>query len=328
MTTYYHWRVRCTGAHNTYVYGIKTNNTVPTTCFLNDSHTINVTTDPPKLEKTVVPNTITVNEGELTDSGKFNLTYTGGAVDSGVGVVTTFTKKWDHPVGALKFSFDVTSAMKGDTLAMFFNKFKNIGAISSSVSIPTVWSAQNYTEGQTVTYTFAGDDYTYTCITNTVSNEAPRSPTTGLVNSTYWRKGLRITLQPAQILLVNDGYMAKLWDGVNSSYLGTIWYVDSVNNYIYVGNKHTDDTPLTQTYSAGTTYFLTGYQWVGDIVDGPFVLNEAWHKSYGDDKIGAATIPEECVVSIEYTNTDGASGKQFIGEVEVLTGSSPHQLNI
>lgn len=116
--------------------------------------------------------------------------------------------------------------------------------------------------------------------------------------------------------------MAYLFDGMNKSYLGEIWYVDKSDNSIYVGNKHTDDTPLSVSYSAlSPTYFLTGYQLIGDVRRGSFPLSTANFREFGDEKIGGAHVPEESIVTLEYTNVDGVSGKSFEGEVSILRGS-------
>ena len=330
------WEVWCE-TDNKWVRGILDESTgTPTTCFENNTHTITTSgVKAPSIVERKDFNISTINEGELTKTGKFNLTHVAKDILTGVNSITVIEKFWNFATGALKFSFDVSVSMKGDGLAMYFNKNVVIGAIQADVSPPSAWLNQNYVEGQVVTAdTYIGTQlitFTYTCIANTISNEPPRSATTNLINSTYWRKGLRIALTTDQINRVNDGYMAKLLTNPtdphnNGEYLGKILYVDTTNNYIYVANiDNVDASPLSTTFYAATpTYFATGYQMVGDCTNGPFELNSEWHRAYGDDKIGAAIIPEETVIRVEFHNRDGAAGKRFVGEVEILQGSGTH----
>lgn len=324
MSSTIEWQVWCE-TDSKFVRGIsyKTEGR-PTICYDNNTHTITTTIESSKAPSIIKENSMnyhTIDEGELTKTGKFNLTHIESDIlDTAPGTITTFTKQWDYPVSASAVSYDVTAAMKGDKLAMYFNKFVTIGLLTADLAVPTAWVAQNYVAGDAVTY----NNYTYTCIGNTITNDTPRIATTGLVNSDYWRKGLRLSVPNSIIERVNDGYMAKITDGTNSAYLGEIWYVDAVNNYLYVGNKHTSDTPITNSYLAATpTYFQTGYQAIGDVENGPLTLNESGRQDYGTSKIGGAYLLEETIISIEYTNVDGAAGKHFIGNVEITRGSGP-----
>ena len=320
------WKVKCTDAEHSsdpfrYRWYPESYGT-PTICVDNDNHDIETTgANKPKVEKTKDEKLVTIDEGNMTRTGRYNLTNVSGEIDSGAGVITTISNSWDYDIGAIKVAFDVTDDMIGDKIALYINKEANIGLISSNVSIPTTWTSQDYTQYDTVTY----GDYTYTCIEDTVSSTAPRSSITGMVNSDYWRKGLRIVLTAQQLAYINDSFLAYLFDGVNKSFLGEIWHVDSNDNSIYVGNKHTNDTPLTQTYTAGAAYFLTGYQMIGDVKTGFFELGAATRREYGNEKIGAAYISEESVVTLEYENVDGAAGKKFFGEVTILRGSGTHR---
>lgn len=337
MSSTIEWEVWCE-TDNKWVSGLLYENVgVPTTCFENNAHTItNTGVKAPTIKKSNDKNIITIDEGDLTNTGKFNLTHLAGDISAGVDSVTILETYWNFPVGALKFSFDIEADMKGDTLNMFFNKNVIIGIITADIVVPTAWSAQNYVEGDAVTHsTYIGSnliEFTYTCILNTISNDPPRLlDGSNRVNSIYWRKGLRLSLTPDQMVKVNDGYLAKVTTNPadphgTGSALGEIWHVDNVNNYIYVSNSCTVDTPIVSGYLASTpTYFATGYQMVGDCTNGPFELNNSWHRAYGDDKIGAATINEEMLVTIEYCNRGGQAGKRFVGEVEILRGSGTHQ---
>jgi hypothetical protein len=313
------WTVWCE-TDNKFVNGLLYEHEgIPTSCLEINSHPITtVGAKAPSIAKENNIDLVKIDEGLLSTTGKSNLTHVHVDVDGGVNNVTSVSTSWDYVISAIKVSFDISPDMVGDKIDLFINKELNIGPISANVDIPTTWADQNYTLFQSVIY----GEYTYTCIQNTVSNDVPRSSTTGLVNSEYWRKGLRIQLTDVQLGYLNNSFMAYLFDGMNKSYLGEIWYVDKSDNSIYVGNKHTDDTPLSVSYSAlSPTYFLTGYQLIGDVRRGSFPLSTANFREFGDEKIGGAHVPEESIVTLEYTNVDGVSGKSFEGEVSILRGS-------
>jgi hypothetical protein len=338
MSSTVEWQVWCE-TDNKFVSGLLyESNGTPVSCFDNSAHTITtIGKKTPAIKKRNIVEITTVNEGTMTITGKYNLTHLSKDLAAGVGSVTVLEKFWDFSIGALKFSIDVCPEMKGDKFSMYINKNTIIGAITADIAVPTAWVSQNYIAGDTVTYsTSVGSTtqlITYTCIADTINNESPRLlDGTNFVNTVYWRKGLRISLSSDQIEKVNDGFLAKLTTNPTDPHntgidLGEIWYVDAVNNYVYVGNINTANTPITSGFTAATpTYFATGYQIVGDCTDGPVELNNATRRSYGASKIGAVAISEEFIVRIEYTNIDGVSNKRFVGEVEVLRGSGSHQI--
>lgn len=303
MTTIKHYRIYCT-TENGWVEGYGVDS--PTGCYNNNGHTVNSSSVQKLLS--VSESTVKINEGSLTDTGKLCVTTLGFDCDSGTGAVSTGTINWEYKISALRISFSSEAIHRGDKLDLIVGQNTPAGTLASDISPATAHSVQNYTAGDVVTY----NSKTYTCHTNTVSSELP-------TDTTYWQKGFRLHVDSTVTTNVNHGYRVRLTDGTNTDEMGEVWAIDKANDYIYVANSGTNDTPLANSYSAtspDTAVQLSIYMMENFEISGP------WFRAFGCDKIGGSDISDGIIITICYTNVDGVAGKRFVGEVEFLRGES------
>ena len=180
---------------------------------------------------------------------------------------------------------------------MIIGKDTIIGNIVANVSPATIWSSQNYTEGQGVIY----NNKVYTCILDTVNNEEP-------TNITYWQHGLRIPVSQTVIDNTSIGYLIKLDNFTNNDDVERIIKIDTVNNYIYVETNPTNSySAASPTYVRQNVYTIRNYE-----------IGNPWEHEIGASKIGGCYIPANVLITIEYVNKSVTTDKVLIGRVEYL----------
>ena len=298
MTTYYKYRIRCI-TDDKYEYWVlaSTENT-PTTCPTDTSHTIDSAQT--SIVDTIDANVVTIKEEGVPTNGIFGVKTI--VINATKNSITTVNTSWPYPISALNINFISTSTHTGDVVELTVAEDTVIGTITANVLPAVAWIAQNYTIGQTVTYTHPTfGDRVYTCIVDTISNEIP-------TNTTYWRHGLEISVQQTVMDNCYVGYCFKLFDGVNNNNVGHVIFKDNVNNKIYV-EKNLTNTFLASspTYIQQTIYYLENYH-----------LCEPWEHDIGQSKIGGSYVPADTLITIHYDNKSTDTDKTFIGRVEYL----------
>lgn len=303
MVKQYKWRVLCTGGHGDYRYTWTDSSIAPGMCVDNDTHTINKTTDPPRVVDARNYGQTVLNEGSLTDTGSMAVDCIAFDIDSGINVVTEYTTTWTSKISLFCVKFVSEESWRGDTLNVVVAENTTVGTLATDVVAATAHSVQNHTAGDVVTYSGT----TYTCHADTVSSELP-------TDATYWTKGFRLHVSTSVIANVNHGYTIQLTDGTNTDSMGKIHSIDNTNNYIYVENNPV----VSNSYSS--TSPTTSVQMTVHRIKPGFEFAAPWQHVYGQDKVGGSDIPENTPVKIYYTNVDGVSGKRFVASLEYLEG--------
>lgn len=300
MTTYYKWRVRCTTDNVDEEWILDSELAAPTTCPVNTTHTIDSSLT--AVIEEISDNIVKIQEESIPTGGKFQTTSIElTAVKNTVSYVDTV---FPFPISALAVEFVSNASMKGDIVSISVGPDKIIGAIGAGVSPASAWVSQNYTVGQTVTYTDPNPIYgarVYTCIVNTVSNEVP-------TDTTHWRHGFVITVSSTVIDNTSNGNYLKLDDLTNSDDVGRVLYVDKENSQVYVETNPTNTfSPLSPTYVRQTVYTVYNYK-----------ISEPWEYRIGESKIGGSYVPKDVVVRFLYDNQSTDTDKFFVGAVEYL----------
>lgn len=292
-TTYYEYRVRCTtdGIDETWI--LSEDDPVPTTCPTNTAHQIDATQT--VIIREISDNVVTVKEESIATGGNFQATTL--SFNAIKNQITSASLMWPFPVSALAIEFIAEETNRGDVLDMVIGKNTIIGIITASVSVATVWSAQNYTVGQVVLY----NSKVYTCIVDTVSNEVP-------TNTTYWKYGLELSVNQTVIDNIRIGFFVKLFDGSNQDDVERVLSIDKINNKIYV------ETNVVNSFSAATpTYVQQSVKVMKD-----YEISGPWQHIVGSNKIGASYIPANVPVTIDYNNKSIDTDKIVVGQVEYL----------
>jgi len=216
---------------------------------------------------------------------------------------TTSEITWEpYPIGALQVSFVAEEMHRGDTITLCVGPDTTTGMIIGDVTPAMAWSAQNYTTGQTVTWTHPTfGERVYTCIMDTVANEAPP-------DTTYWRHGFALMVSPTVLQNALPGKYIKLTDGIKQDSVDRIVSVDLDNDKIYVHQSPTNSfLAATPTYVQQTTIITKDWEIAGP---GKHII--------GQSKVGASHIPTDVVISVDYTNKSPDIDKVFVGIVEYL----------
>jgi hypothetical protein len=295
MTTVNQYRVYCT-TDSKYVTIWDT--TEPTTCPENNGHSID--TNATTILDTIADTTVTIQEEQTPTQGHFAARTI--KVNATKNTVTQSNIWWDYPISALMMDFITGAAHTGDCISAYIGQNTTTGALTANLSPASAWTSQNYTAGQTVTYT--APTYgarVYTCILDTVSSEVP-------TDTTYWRHGLECSVSSTVTSNIQLGYFLKFTDLTNSDEFLKVIHIDTSNNKVYV------DTNVTNSYLAATPTYAQ--QTVAVIKD--YEIGEPWEHSIGDSKIGGTWLPKDTIISVSYDNKSATDDKTFVGRVEYL----------
>ena len=292
MTTLYKYRVYCiTDSKYEYVWSEEP----PLTCPTNTSDTIDLNSI--TIVENINSNELKIKEENTPTGGNFSSTTL--FLTAPIDVITITEKNFPFPISALSVNFTTISENTGDYIDLIIGKDTTIGTITENLGPAFPWMSRNYIEGETVTF---GKDNTYTCILNTNDNEDP-------TNTTYWKRGLRISVSQTVIDSVNKGFYIKLDDSLNNESEQRVIDVDKTNNYIYIEynimNLYAVETP---TYIKQSIYFMKDY----------YIGHPSKHK-IGDIKIGSRYIPSNVDIRIEYRNLSSTdTDKLFVAQLNYL----------
>ena len=296
--TYYKYQVKCSTEGAMKYWILEDTASVPTTCPTNTAHTIDSTYT--NIVNVISDNVVTVREESIETDGHF-FTET-VRIDATKNTTTTITKSWPYDVSVLAVEFISETTHFDDKLDIYVGEDTIIGYITANVAPASAWVSQNYTVGQTVTYTHPTfGSRVYTCILNTVSNDLP-------TNKTYWRHGLEISVSSTVTDNIVNGAYIKLYNGVNQDSVNRVIHHDNSNMKIYVETNVTNSfASVSPTYVQMTVYMVKDYKF------GP-----AGRREIGNSKIGGAHIPADTLIKATYTNYSTTDDKVFIGQVEFL----------
>lgn len=210
----------------------------------------------------------------------------------------TFTFYWPYNVTAMVMKFTTTETQVNDTIDLFMSKDTVVGALTASSALAPVWTSQNYTSGQSVTFVHPlFGSRIYTCYVDTISNEPP-------TDASYWTFGFQLNVSPTVIEHSEIGFHLKITDGVNSDDLGAIIYKDS--NTVYTEFAPTNTySAASPTYVMMTVYVLKDHQ-----------AGHPTNHTVGDSKIGGTHVPANTIVYVTYKNNHNAT--------QTLSGSVDH----
>jgi hypothetical protein len=291
MTSVYKYRIKCI-TDNTFETTWDTEE--PTTCPINTAHTID--SSQTSIIDNIIQNELIVKEEEISTGGNFSTTTI--FVDAKKNTTSNTIMSWEHPVTALSVSFVGETTHQGDIINLVSGKDIVIGVLTANITQSTIWTTQNYTVDSVVTY----NTKTYTCITNTVSNENP-------TDTVYWKRGFGLHVSQTVTDNTKVGFYISVYDGTNDDSLGYVISIDKINNKIYL------TTDLTSASFSATTpsYIRQSVYTIRDYTVGP-----AWYHVIGNSKIGGSYIPAGVEVNLLYTNKSLDTDKGFYGTVEYL----------
>ena len=296
--TYYKYQVKCTTEDTLKYWILDEDAAEPTTCPDNTAHSIDPTfTD---IVQVISDSIVTIKEeSTVTDGDFFTQTM---KINATKNTTTSVNISWPFNVSVLSVAFITDSTHAGDSIDVAIGEDTIIGYITANVTPASAWTSQNYTAGQTVTYTHPiFGSRVYTCILDTVSNDLPS-------DTTYWRHGFVVNVSPTVIENVANGNYIKLFDGVNQDSLGRVIYHDDSNYKIYLETNPTNSfSAVSPTYVQITVYMFKDFE-----------FGVAGHRQIGSSKIGGAHIPADTVIKIYYTNQSTTDDKTFVGRIEFL----------
>lgn len=290
MTTIYRYKAYCS-VHSTYEY--IWNTSIP------QSDAVHTFTSITQIDK-VKSDSVKISEETIATGAHFACETI--RVDAIKNTTTTVNTSFPFPISALSIDFISNASHCGDKISVSNGRDTIVGNITSNVSSASAWTAQNYTVGQTVTYTDpTHGSRVYTCYINTVSNEVP-------TNTTYWHHGLEIPVSQTVIDNIAVGYYVKLYDHVNQDDVARVLLVDVSNLKIYVETNLVNSfLASSPTYIQMTVYAFKNYE-----------MCVPWEHEIGQSKIGGSYLPKDVLVSLDYHNMSTDTDKIFIGRVEYL----------
>lgn len=295
MTTIYHYRLKCTTDNkNEFVWS----DTVPTTCPINTSHTIDTSSIVVVGKKN--DNELSIKE-ETTPTGGHFSTHT-VHIDAAQNTTTPYVIKFPFPISALMVSFVSEETHRADSISLIVGKNAIIGAITTNITAKNAWISQNYVVNDEVRYDDGNGYKNYICILNTVSNEVP-------TNTIYWSVStLSIDVSLTVIQNTALGYYVNINDGINEDNVGRVTKVDTINNKIEVEFSTINNyLYIMPTYILNSVYMFKDYE-----------IGPPWEHTIGESKIGGSSVPTNMPITIEYTNISPSTNKVLIGRVEYL----------
>jgi len=288
MTTIYKWKIWCiTDSKDEFVWS----EVNPERCPTNSSHVI----DPePIIIDQVSQQIMKIKEETIQTGGNFGCSTVKIICDPNT---TTFKQIWwDIPISVLNVNVISKEENRNDILNISVGKNTIIGAITSAITSATTWVVQNYIIGDKVIYDHPSyGSRTYTCITDTINAELP-------TNLIYWRRGYEIPVNNTVIDNSFIGVYLAITDGIDTNNLGQL--ISKTANSIYV-----TESPLIN-FSSG--YIMQSIYMIKD-----YIFDEPWNVDISSKKIGGTYIPQDTIVTLEYTNNTTAS-KTMVGKYEFL----------
>lgn len=292
-TTVYNYRLYC----NTESCNVTVWNTVaPTVCPNNNTHSIN--SNSLTIIGQVNSQFVTIKEESTPTGGNFGSTTI--VFNANANTSTDKIVYWPYPISSMETKFFVNSENIGDSVDILIAPNLKIGIITAPFTMPTAWTSQNYTVGNTVTYTHPlFGSIVYTCILNTVNNELP-------INTVYWQQGFQLSVNSTVLQYINVGYHINLNDNITiNQNLGRVIYINNTTQKIYVElapSVNFDGSTLLLV--SMTIYIIKDfYLGINDIV------------AIGQKKIGGTYVPANLIIVVRYHNTTNVN-KKFSGSVD------------
>lgn len=295
VTKYIIWCV----TEDKYVYRLIDDSTIPDKCPNDTSHTIVPTSIRPVKEYDMIPD-VKIQEETTPTGGHFRAQS--GKVMAEPNQVS-YTDVWYHyPISAMLATFTTEEMHRGDCVSLSVGEDTITGYILGPITPASTWVSQNYSVGSHVLFIHPKfGEMPYTCIQDTVSNEAPTV-------TTHWKPGFSIPVSSTVLAYTAKGYYIKLFDGVNQDDVGDVADVDIENSTIYVSKNPTNFfSPASPTYIQQTVYLMKDYD----------ICAPMTHR-LGESKIGGSYIPEYTTIRIIYNNKSIDEQKGFVGYVEYL----------
>ena len=262
-----------------------------------DQTTLNAVVSAHSGQKIATISTVKIEEESTPTGGNFSVMTikVTAAAHSSISSVTS----WPFPVSALSVVFIGDIDQINDSVDLAIGPDTVIGVITSNIVLPTSWVSQNYTVGQTVTYTHpVFGSRVYTCIVNTVNNEPP-------TKTSYWLHGFEINVNSTVIKHTMIGYYLSITNGVNLDKVDRVLNIR--DNKIYV-----ETAPATTYLASSPTYIR---QTVYPIKN--YLLGQPGSHSIGESKIGGSYMPKDTIVKVTYNNNSD-SEKSIVGSIEYL----------
>jgi hypothetical protein len=297
MTTYYKYRIYCSTDNKNEFWYLSENDSLPTTCPINTSHTIIpssvVIVD--KFEK----NLVEISEEKGITGGSFGV-YSKKIICEANTTEDTH-QSWPYPISALCIDFITNNTHIYDEITLKVGEDTIIGKITSSVIPASSWTLRNYVAGEIVTYTHPRfNNRVYTCIKNTSNTENPE-------NTQYWRHGFELSVSSNLLQYTSTGYYINLYDGTNINNMERVISIDKINNKIYVEGNLINPFNYLTTYVRQTIYLLKN-----------FVIGEPGTYTFGKSKIRGSYVPADTTVTISYINKSTSDPKTVVGRLEYL----------
>lgn len=206
---------------------------------------------------------------------------------------------WPFPISALSMKYNSKTNNEGDLISMILCPDKNIGGLTEDItSLPTAWTSQNYTAGDSVTFTdpVFGTNV-YTCVVDTTSNQDP-------TNKSFWTLGFKIKVTSSVLGYTLNGYYLTLDNGTTTDNLGRVISVGS--DFVLVENSPSVTYLSSNTIIKQNVYILKDFE-----------LGNSWCIDVGESKIGGSYLPSQIIVRLEYTN-NYTSTQSILGVLEYL----------
>jgi len=289
------WQFTCLTENIDKTIWLEDGQATPTTCPTNSAHSI--LSGSARVVDVKEDNVVSIKEELIETGGNFQATTF--KMETPANTTSTKTIIFPMAITALEIEYASDSSHTGDIISLSGSKDQIIGIITAGVSSASAWSSQNYTVGQKVSYTHPlHGARVYTCIVNTVSNEAPS-------NTTYWRHGFELSVSPTVLQYTMLGYYINLYNGATTDDMGRVVFIDKTNSKIYVEKNTTNSYSGMTTYVRQTVYAIKDYE-----------IGLGGIKSIGSSSIGGSYVPSNSVIVVEYKNNSLTDAKTLVACLE------------
>lgn len=297
MGTLYKYRIHCVTDNKDEYWYLPENDAEPTTCPVNSSHTINISSV--SVVEVIKQELLDINEEKGVTGGSFGIFSKKITCDPNI--IKSINEWWPYPISTLNIVFITNNTHTNDEITLKIGENTIIGRLTANVSPASTWISQNYTTGEIVTYTHPTfGDRSYTCTQDTINSEMP-------TNNNYWKHGFELSVTSTVIENTSTGYYINLYDDTNTDDMQRVISIDKTNNKIYVEMNLTNSFNYSTTYVRQTMYLMKN-----------FIIGESGSYNFGSSKIKGSYVPANTIITISYENKSSTDIKNIVGRLEYL----------
>ena len=319
------WRIYCI-TDSKWTEGYLLSGVTPSMCFENTAHTVNSNSFQ-KLQEISPEQVEVVEESPLTNEATDGRFRTDGFEISATANTTTRKDfSWPYPISALILRFVTEEIHRGDYINCYGKPTTYLNNLSSDITSGTTVLPVNSTTPFSVGMSIVITDSVNTESLGRVTSKGETTITVqtatqfsyyknayisyynpaGIVTSAVTAGDCKITCNSTVMLNARKGMILSINDSTNSETLGEIFEIDSATNQITIQN------------SPEFSYAIGSYVSLKLHMIKKYKVGPPSEHTIGGGKIGGSYVNKFHVISIEYTNNNANTVKDFNWYTEVL----------